>query len=383
MNMARLIVLALLACLTLTGCHQQQADSGHGPSPHPSPAAPAKTSVYENYRFNTAQGIDIGIQPLTLPECSVAELMSRDRVLAERLQRSGMQLQLLPFYKGKDIGDFMATGELEGGIFADMPALTAAATGDVVLLAMLKQGAASIIARRPMLVKDLEGKRVGTAIGSAAHFTLLRALGNEGLTEKDVELVPMEVSEMARALASGRIDAFCAWEPTPSMAFASYPDFHLVHKGLNYGFLCLRRDFVTRHPVETREIVAAVARGCFWMRESGQLEQLARWTTESATRFQGEPFTLKPQQMMSITRRDLLDVQSSPRIPETLLREQEVLYQKFLFLKKIGKIPEHVSWARVRGSIDIAMLREVMAESDRYDLRGFDYRGSTETGGTR
>lgn len=383
MKMARPLVLALIACLTLFGCSKQPG-SGEGSSPKSSSkAAPAKPARYGGYSFNTARGIDIGMQPLTLPECSVAELMSRDRVLSKRLSRSGMQLQLLPFYKGKDIGDLMATGELEGGIFADMPALTAAATGDVVLVAVLKQGAASIVARRPMLVKELEGKRVGTAIGSAAHFTLLRALGNEGLTEKDIELVPMEVSEMARALASGRIDAFCAWEPTPSMAFASYPEFHLVHKGLNYGFLCLRRDFVTRHPAEAREIVAAVARACLWMRERGQLEQVARWTIESATKFQGEPFALKPEQMISITRNDLLEVQYSPRIPETLLREQEVLYQKFLFLRKIGKIPENVSWAKVRGSIDIFMLREVMAESDRYDLRWFDFRGNKETGGSR
>ncbi|WP_026840389.1 hypothetical protein [Citrifermentans bremense] len=45
--------------------------------------------------------------------------------------------------------------------------------------------------------------------------------------------------------------------------------------------------------------------------------------------------------------------------------------------------PETASWAKVRGSINLAMLREVMADSDRYALRGFDYRGNTETDGTR
>lgn len=376
------LIMVLLAALSFCGCSGTEPGSaGQGSSS--GKKAPAKKAAYGSYRFGMTQGIDIGAQPLTLPEFSVAELMSRDRVLAERLNHGGMRLQMLPFYNGKDIGDFLSTGELEGGIFADMPALTAAAGGDVVLLAMLKQGAASIVARAPMLVKELDGKRVAVTLGSAAHFTLLRALGNAGLAEKDVELVPMEVSEMPRALAAGRIDAFCAWEPTPAIAFASYPEFHLIHKGLNYGFLCLRRDFVTSHPVETREILAAVARACFWMREGGQLRQLAQWTTQAATKFQGEPFALKPEQMMSITRRDLLDVQSSPRIPEMLLREQEVLYQKFLFLKKVGKIPETASWAKVRGSINLAMLREVMADSDRYALRGFDYRGNTETDGMK
>lgn len=45
--------------------------------------------------------------------------------------------------------------------------------------------------------------------------------------------------------------------------------------------------------------------------------------------------------------------------------------------------PETGSWAKVRGSINLAMSREVMADSDRYALRGFEYRGNSETGGTR
>ena len=376
---SRCFLTVSLCCLTLSGCSQD----GQPPPAAKQESYLSKDPFYDGYRFGGKGVIDVGAQPLTLPEWSVAELISRDETLAARLRESGASLQMFPFRKGMDINNFLSKGDLEVGIFADMPAITAAATGDVVIIAMLKQGFASIVARKPMLVNGLKGKRVATGIGSAAHFTLLQALENAGMTESDITLVPMEVSDMPRALAVGRIDAFSAWEPTPTIAFAAHPQFYLVQKGLNYGFLCLRRDFAAAHPAETREIAAAVARSCLWMRLPGNLAQVPPWAGASAASFQGESYALKPAQMTAITRNELLDMPGAPRIPETVLKEHQLLYKKFIFLKKTGKIPETTPWSRVRDSFDPEMLREVMGEPDRFALKRFDYRGATKTDGAK
>jgi len=376
---ARLALMALLFGLALPGCK----DDGKKSPDSAAESGSAVNPLYAGYRFGGPGAVDIGTQPLTLPEGSVAELLGRDATLEARLKAKGSTLQLFPFYKGKDINHFLSGGDLEGGIFADMPAITAAALGDVVVVAMLKQGFASIISGKPMLVRDLKGKRVATGIGSAAHYTLLSALESEGLTEKDIKLVSMEVSDMPRALAVGRIDAFSAWEPTPMIAFATYPEFYLVHKGLSYGFLCLRRDFLTAHPAEAEEVAAAVVRACRWMRRSGNLEQVAAWTAASAERMQGMPYPLTPAQMGVITSNDLLKIPASPCLPDALLKEQGLLYRKFAFLKKAGKIPESTPWARVRDSFDIALLRQVMADPDRFALEGFNYRSSTKSDGAK
>ncbi|MBJ6751102.1 ABC transporter substrate-binding protein [Geomonas anaerohicana] len=338
---------------------------------------------YAGYNFGGDEVIDLGSQPLTLPEGAVAELISRDAALASRLAASGSSLRVHPFFKGKDIAEFLASGKLQGGIFADMPALTAAATGDFVCVALMKEGFASIISRKAMLMRDLKGKRVATGVGSAAHFTLLSALQNEGLTEKDITLVPMEVSEMPQALAKGKIDAFSAWEPTPTLAFAAHPEFHLVHKGLSYGFLCLRRDFVRARPAEARELAAAVGRACAWMRIPKDLEQAAGWTAASAARLQGAPYQLNRRAMTNIIRNDLLNVPGAPRIPAALMSEEGLLYKKFTFLKRIGKIPESTPWAKVRDSFDIEMMRQVMAEGDKLALQRFDYRNSDPSDGAK
>ncbi|GFO64255.1 NrtA/SsuA/CpmA family ABC transporter substrate-binding protein [Geomonas paludis] len=375
-TLIRCLAAILLISVCLCACSREESGA---PRPKEQPA----TDRYAGYNFGGDEVIDLGTQPLTLPEGAVAELMSRDTVLASRLAASGHSLRVHPFFKGKDIAQYLAHGKLKGGIFADMPALTAAATGDFVCVALMKQGFASIVSRKAMLVRGLKGKRVATGVGSAAHFTLLSALQNEGLTEKDIDLVPMEVSEMPQALAEGKIDAFSAWEPTPTLAFAAHREFHLVHKGVSYGFLCLRGDFVRSRPAQARELAAAVARACGWMRIPRDLEQAAGWTAASATSLQGSPYLLTRRAMNNIIRNDLLNVPGAPRIPTALLSEEGLLYQKFTFLKRIGKIPESTPWAKVRDSFDIEMMRQVMAEGDKLALQQFDYRNSDQSDGAK
>ncbi|MBJ6799162.1 NrtA/SsuA/CpmA family ABC transporter substrate-binding protein [Geomonas propionica] len=373
-TLVRCLAAFLLILLSLCACQE----SG-GTRPKETPPA----ERYAGYRFGGDGVIDLGAQPLTLPEGAVAELMARDAILTSRLADSGGSLRVHPFFKGRDIAELLSTGKLQAGIFADMPALTAAATGDFVCVALMKQGFASVVAKKTMLTRDLKGKRVATGVGSAAHFALLNALQNEGLTERDITLVPMEVSEMPKALAEGSIDAFSAWEPTPALAFAAHREFHLVHKGVSYGFLCLRRDFVRAHPREARELAAAVARASAYMRVPQDLEQAAGWTAASAARLQGAPCQVTTRAMTTIIRNDLLNVPGAPRIPAALLSEEGLLYKKFTFLKQIGKIPETTPWARVRDSFDIEMMRQVAAEAEQFALQRFDYRDFEHSDGAK
>ena len=372
------IVMLSFCCLALSGCSRPGEETGAGAK-----GDLAKERLYAGYPFDAPGALDLGVQPLSMPEGSVSELLTRDGVLAAQLKAQNLVLRPFPFYKGKNIQELMTRGDLEAGFLGDMPAISAAASGDIVIVAMVKQGFSSIVAGGPMLVKDLKGKRVATGLGSTAHFTLLNALENEGLTERDVELVGMEVTEMPKALAEGRIDAFSAWEPTPVMALAAHPEFHLVHKGLNFAFLCLRRDFVAAHPEEARNIAAAVARACLWMRQPGNLDRAAHWITASASGFQGAPYGLTADQAIAITRNDLLNIPIAPQIPERLLREKGMLWKEFTFLKRLGKIPEATPWSRIQQSFDLDMLRGVQADGKGRAPASFDYREGGEERGAR
>lgn len=60
---------------------------------------------------------------------------------------------------------------------------------------------------------DLRGKRVGVTKGSSAHYFISLFLSKYGLALSDVELVDFKATELPEALADGKVDAICTWEP--------------------------------------------------------------------------------------------------------------------------------------------------------------------------
>ncbi len=67
-------------------------------------------------------------------------------------------------------------------------------------------------------VKDLKGKKVATELGTVDHFLLQMALAKHGMTEKDIQFVPMAVPDAAAAFIKGAVDACVVWQPSLDMA---------------------------------------------------------------------------------------------------------------------------------------------------------------------
>ena len=63
-------------------------------------------------------------------------------------------------------------------------------------------------------VADLRGKRIATPFGSTAHYSLLAALAQEGLSASDVQLVDLQPQAILAAWQSGDIAAAYTWLPT-------------------------------------------------------------------------------------------------------------------------------------------------------------------------
>ena len=60
---------------------------------------------------------------------------------------------------------------------------------------------------------DLKGKKIGIQIGSSTHAALYAWLANNNLASGDVELVPMNPSNMPEAMKSKQLDAIAGSEP--------------------------------------------------------------------------------------------------------------------------------------------------------------------------
>ncbi|MFT4125675.1 MAG: ABC transporter substrate-binding protein [Gordonia sp. (in: high G+C Gram-positive bacteria)] len=63
-------------------------------------------------------------------------------------------------------------------------------------------------------VADLRGKRVATAFASTAHYSLLAALEQAGLSASDVNLIDLQPQASLAAWQRGDVDAVYTWLPT-------------------------------------------------------------------------------------------------------------------------------------------------------------------------
>jgi taurine transport system substrate-binding protein len=63
-------------------------------------------------------------------------------------------------------------------------------------------------------IPELRGKRIATPFASTAHYSLLAALDQNGLTANDVSLVDLQPQAILAAWERGDIDAAYTWLPT-------------------------------------------------------------------------------------------------------------------------------------------------------------------------
>lgn len=63
-------------------------------------------------------------------------------------------------------------------------------------------------------IPELRGKRIATPFASTAHYSLLAALDQNGLSASDVQLIDLQPQAILAAWDRGDIDAAYTWLPT-------------------------------------------------------------------------------------------------------------------------------------------------------------------------
>ena len=371
------IVRACLAVAILLGICLLLTPPGRGPSDEVLSSADLATHpVYSRYDLDgDDRVIRLGIQPFWIFAGNITEAMKRDAVLHEALRELGLEIRFYSFLKGVDVNFFLRQGRLHGGTLGDMPALVAASSMDVLAVGLTDQGTDDIVARRPMLVRELKGKCVGCPLGSSTHHTLLAALQDEGIRSDQVRLVPMDVTETEQALRDGDIDACGTWEPFTTPLLTRLPEALVIHRGRYWGFLCLRRDFAERRPAAARQILASEIRALQWLlTDREHYVQSSRWAIEAGKRLAPDAPPLSLEQFVDAVIASGR-VNFSALIPEFLLAENGPLHVEFEFLKTMGTIPVKADWATVRQSFDTQMAKEILAQPGKYRLDESHYRG--------
>ena len=115
-------------------------------------------------------------------------------------------------------------------------------------------------------VEELKGKKVAVTRGTDPHVFLLRALDKVGLSEKDIELVPLQHPDGKNALEKGDVDAWAGLDPhmaktevdSGSRLFFRDPDLN------TYGILNVREEFAQKYPSYVEKVIAAYEKARLW-----------------------------------------------------------------------------------------------------------------------
>jgi sulfonate transport system substrate-binding protein len=115
-------------------------------------------------------------------------------------------------------------------------------------------------------VEDLKGKKIAVTRGTDPHVFLLRSLAQAGLTDKDIELVPLQHSDGRNALERGDVDAWVGLDPLMAQTEVEKGS-RLFHRDVSlnsYGVLNVREDFAKQYPAYVKRVLAAYEKARVW-----------------------------------------------------------------------------------------------------------------------
>jgi NitT/TauT family transport system substrate-binding protein len=108
-------------------------------------------------------------------------------------------------------------------------------------------------------IADLKGKKVAAEEGTVDHFLLLLGLEKEGLTQKDIEFVPLETGQAAAAFVAGQVDAVGVFAPFTTQALKRPGSKELFSSkdfpGAISDHLVFTRKFVEANPEQVQAMV--------------------------------------------------------------------------------------------------------------------------------
>lgn len=334
----------------------------------------AKHPIYSTYQFNKdGRHIYFGTQPLAI-EGVITEVMRRDSTLKKNLKAIGLEIVFYPFHKGPDILYFSRRGDIDMATVGSVPTLTIAATADAQITGMTKVSSASLITKKGFAdIKALKGKRIGYPEGTTAHLGVLTALSMAGMKDSDVRMISMEVGELAVALAEGRIEAFSAFEPTPTGALAKHKDFVPIHRFFIPGYLYQTRLFAEKQPAASLQLHASFARSLRWLKKSDKnLSTATGWTLQAIESLTGKKSEVGADQLKAVAKSDLLRFADSPVVSEDEFRPEGFLNKSFTLLKEQGKLPPDASWGKVVQSVNSRILSDILANTSKYQLNVYN-----------
>lgn len=179
------------------------------------------------------------------------------------------------------------------------------------------------------------------------------------------------------ALDGGEIDAFSAWEPTPTVSLIRFDNHRIIQRSLVSGYLYFSASFARNNPEAVDEIVISVIRALQWMGAPTTSPELAStWGYAAAESLESDVSLMSLDQYMDIVSDDVVFNNSDPAIPQRDLEDGGRLHLEFEFLQDLGKIPGSITWEEVKACFDPTIVQRLRAEA-AIQTRNYQYEEAT------
>jgi sulfonate transport system substrate-binding protein len=195
-------------------------------------------------------------------------LLLKDKgYLEEALEADGVKVEWTKSLGSNKALEFLSSSSIDFGSTAGAAALLAKANGNPIrsVYVYSKPEWTALVARADSgitTLADLKGKKVAVTRGTDPFVFLLRALDSAGLSERDIELVPLQHPDGRAALERGDVDAWAGLDPLMATSeldkgtklFFRKPEWN------TYGVLNVRDEFAARYPGYVQKVLEAYER---------------------------------------------------------------------------------------------------------------------------
>lgn len=197
----------------------------------------------------------------------VGLLLKEKGFLEEDLAKDGVKLEWVKSLGSNKSLELLNSKSVDFGSTAGAAALIAKANGNPIKSIYVysrPEWTALVTVRASGIEKvaDLKGKKVAVTRGTDPFVFLLRALDAAGLSDKDVEIVPLQHPDGKAALERGDVQAWSGLDPLMAITEREHGS-RLFYRnpGWNtYGVLNVREEFAAKYPAFVDRVLAAYER---------------------------------------------------------------------------------------------------------------------------
>lgn len=234
----------------------------------------------------------------------------------------------------------------------DLPSVSAVAQGGLTWIANtnnIPKGILLITKSDVTEASQLKGKKIGAGLQSSAGYFISKYLTDNGMSESDVKLVNLSLTDGPAALIGGSVDAIVSYPSFATTLLAkSNGKYHIAAAGITANFTMVDTAFAKDHPDAVVGLLKALDKAGKYIRSN----------TDEAAKIEAKADSITPETAKSWIDAQFGYVNDQPTFPAEDYKILNRIAKWAIDNKLIDEMPD------ICGSVDLSFLKEAAPSDD-------------------